>query len=263
MTRRRRRDRPTPAGPVRLHKALSHAGVASRRASERLIAEGRVSVNGRPVTELPAWVDPSSDRVEIDGKGVGRPRPRGHQYILVNKPRKVLCTNHDPEARRTVRHLVPHATHLFCVGRLDADSGGMVLLTNDGALANRLMHPSHGVAKTYLVSVRGRVDEADVEKLRRGTWHADKRGRRFKAHLARLRVVRRERDHTRLEVVLHEGRNRQIRRMIEGVGYKVRRLERVAIGSVRLKGVARGEWRELTRGEVRALRKSAGMPVGA
>ena len=246
-------------GP-RLHKVMAEAGLASRRACERYVEEGRVAVNGRTVTSLPVWVDPSQDRIELDGKPVVTGQPTGPTYLMLNKPRRVISTNRDPEGRTRAIDLVPHSHHLFCVGRLDADSTGLLLLTDDGDLAQRLTHPRYQVPKTYRVTIKGALDEEGIEKLRRGIYLADKDGASAaKAHAADVRLLRRDRDRTRLEITLREGRNREIRRMLARLGHRVHRLQRTAIGSLQLKGLASGEWRRLSRHELRALRETAGL----
>lgn len=249
---------------VRLQKALAEMGIASRRACEQMIEDGRVAVNGRTMTDLPVWVNVGEDRIEVDGRTVGR-RRRGHRYLLVNKPRNVICTNDDPQGRRRVIDLVPVKDRLFCVGRLDFDSTGLVLLTDDGALTQKLTHPSRGVAKTYDVTIKGRLDEEEVDKLSKGIWLSDKRaGGGTKAKAASVKLVRRDRDRSRVQVTLTEGKNREIRRMLARLGHPVKKLKRIAIGPVRLKGVASGEWRELTRQEVAALRRAVrGRPAPA
>lgn len=245
---------------VRLHKALADAGVGSRRACEQLIAEQRVAVNGQTVVQMPVWVDPAADRIEVDGRAirVKAPRRRPLVYLMLNKPRSVLCTNSDPEGRRTVLDLLPHKDRLFCVGRLDNDSSGLVLMTNDGELANRLTHPRYEIPKTYRVSIRGRLEDDQIAKLQRGVYLADKQGgRAVKAKAAAVEIVKRDRERTSLRITLREGRNREIRRMMARLGHHVHRLRREAIGPLRLKGVAVGEWRELTRIEIQALRRAA------
>ena len=250
----------------RLQRVLADAGVASRRACEELIAAGAVEVNGRVVDSLPAWVDPATDRILVDGRPL--PRPERHLYVLLNKPARVLSTAEDePGAdRRTVLDLVDHPerARLFPVGRLDYDSVGLVLLTNDGELANRVTHPRFGVPKTYRVAVRGELDDEAARELERGIYLAERKAGRTvgaarTAHVE-LSVVRRDRGRTTLEITLREGRNRQVRRMLAAVGYPVKKLERTAIGPLKLKGVARGAWRELTSREVQALRRAAATP---
>lgn len=270
---------------IRLQKAMAEAGVASRRDCEAMILEGRVSVNGEFVTALPAWVDPVHDSIEVDGRrvaGASRTK-RGdvrHTYVLLYKPRHVISTTEDPEGRKHVLDLVDHPQRkrLFPVGRLDAESTGLILLTDDGELANRLTHPRYEVPKHYQVSVRGKVEEADLEKMKKGVFLASQREgkprraggvgeqRRAskRAAVESVRIVNREVDRTRgdrttLAVSVNEGENGHIRRLLARMGYKVRRLKRVGIGPLRLKGVAVAEWRPLEAREVRDLRKATGL----
>lgn len=252
-----------PARGQRLQRVLADAGIASRRACEELIAKGHVRVNGTRVATLPIFVDPARDRIEVDGRPV-QPAPR-HIYVMLNKPKRTLCTASDdaPVQRRTVVELVDHpaAARLFAVGRLDFDTTGLILLTNDGELANRLTHPRFGIAKTYEALVRGRLEDADLARLERGIFLAERRAGRTvgavrAAHVG-ISIARRDRDSTVLEITLSEGRNRQVRRMLAAVGCPVKRLERIAMGPLRLTGLARGQWRELTRQELVALRKAS------
>jgi pseudouridine synthase len=253
-------------GP-RLQKVLAEAGVASRRACEELIESGAVAVNGVVVTELPAWVDPRRDRITVEGEGIGRPEP--HVYVMLFKPRGVVSTNKDDAGRRRAIDLVPHPSRarLFAVGRLDVESSGLLLLTNDGELANRLTHPRYGVHKVYEVTVNGSLDEADVKKLESGVFLSDQRsshGRRRGGRTSptRLRLLKRGRDRTKLRMELREGRNRQVRRMMLYVGHKVRKLRRVQMGPLTLKGLRPGEWRDLTEAEVDALRAASTVKSG-
>lgn len=246
----------------RLQRVLADAGVGSRRACEDLIKAGEVEVNGVLVTELPAWVDPEEDRIVVEGRPI--PRPERKLYVLLNKPVRTLSTAKDePGAdRRTVTELVDHpgASRLFPVGRLDYDTVGLILLTNDGELANRLTHPRYGVPKTYKVQVKGVLGEDAVGELEEGIYLAERKAGKTVggARTARveIKVLSQSREGTTLEMTLREGRNRQVRRMLAAVGYPVRKLERIGMGPIRLKGVARGAWRELTRDEVWALRRA-------
>jgi pseudouridine synthase len=243
---------------VRLHKAIADAGVASRREAERLIEAGQVRVNGNVVRTLPAWVDPYTEEIQIDGRPV--PRPSRHQptYLMVYKPRGVICTNRDPEGRRRVIDLVPHPERLYCVGRLDADSTGLVLLTNDGELTERLTHPRYEIPKTYRVMIRGRLETEDLENLKKGIWLSERRkGGGVKVKASQVRIVSRHTDRSEIEVTLREGRNREIRRMLVRLGHPVKKLQRVAMGPVKLKGVGPGQWRALSRSEVASLRRAA------
>lgn len=247
----------------RLQKVLAAAGLGSRRACETIIESGAVTVNDIVVDRLPAWVDPLRDRVEVEGQPIGRQEQP--VYVMLFKPRGVLCTHHDQEGRKLAVDLVNHPSkaRLYSVGRLDMDSSGLLLLTNDGPLANRLTHPRYGVHRAYEVTVAGALEEEDVEKLERGiflsdahTSHGAKRGRRTAP--SKLTLLRRGRDRTQLLMELHEGRNRQIRRMMLYVGHKVKKLRRVRLGPLTLSGLRPGEWRDLTPDEVKALRKAAG-----
>jgi 23S rRNA pseudouridine2605 synthase len=265
---------------VRLHKAMADAGIASRRESEALIAEGRVKVNGHVITQMPAWVDPQVDQITVDGEHIKRaPETKwtsaAKTYIMVNKPKRVISSNNDPEGRKRVIDLVdiPIAARLFPVGRLDYESTGLILLTNDGELTNHLTHPSFEVTKRYLVTVDGRLTEEDAEKLRKGLYLAHRgkpSGAGAHLRLAAAAVVkilghetdRSRGDRTSLSITLKEGQNREVRRIMARLGHKVRKLQRVAIGPVKLKGLALGEWRMLTATEVNMLYKAAGMKRG-
>jgi len=243
---------------IRIQKAMADAGVGSRRACEQLIEQGRVAVNEHPVTELPVWVDPTVDKITVDGRLVPRlKQTRSKYYLLLNKPRGVICTNSDPLGRKRAIDMVPHNQRLFCVGRLDAESTGMVILTNDGELTQQLTHPSHEVPKTYQVTIKGKLEAEEIDKLRDGIYLIDKKTRTSaKAHATKVKLIDNSRDNSRLEITLREGRNREIRRMLVKVGHPVKKLKRIAIGPVTLKGVGLGQWRELTRREVNALRRA-------
>jgi len=234
-----------PAPGERLQKVLARAGVASRRASEELIEAGRVRVNGR-TAELGMRVDAAADVVEVDGTRLSL--APGLVYYLLNKPAGVVSTASDPQGRPTVVQLVPSDPRVFPVGRLDADSEGLLLLTNDGHLANRLAHPSHGVEKEYLVHVSGQPSPGAVRRLRQGVDLDDGR-----TAPARVSVV----GSGLLRITIHEGRNRQVRRMCEAVGHPVHRLVRVRIGPLRDQRLAPGHWRALTQTELRALEVAA------
>ena len=252
----------------RLQRVMADAGVASRRACEDLIRAGAVEVNGSVVVDLPAWVDPQTDRISIEGRPL--PKPERHLYLMLNKPTRTLTSAADEPGsdRRTVLDLVEHPAkaRLFPVGRLDYDTVGLVLLTNDGDLANRLTHPRYGAPKTYKVVVKGSLDEDAAHEIERGIYLAERKAGRTvgaarTAHIE-LTVIRRERDSTTLELTLREGRNRQVRRMLAAVGFPVKSLERTGIGPLRLKGVARGAWRELTAAEIKGLRRAAASAAG-
>lgn len=238
---------------VRLQKALAAAGVCSRRAAEALIADGRVRVNGVVVTELGTKVDPGRDHIEVDGRAVS-PRER-LVYVLLNKPAGYLTTARDPQGRRTVLELVsqPDGARLFPVGRLDADTEGLLLLTNDGELANLLLHPRYHVAKRYTAVVRGEVREEALERLRTGLTLDD-----GPTAPAEARILRRDPGKTVVEIVLREGRKRQVKRMLAAVGHPVLRLRRDAFGPLVLGDLEVGGSRLLTAEEVDALRRASG-----
>lgn len=287
---------------IRLQKAMAESGFASRRACEELIEAGRVTVNGQQVKELPAWVDPAQDAIKVDGEAIPRP-PRarrgkehtaiGKTYVMVNKPRGVISTNDDPEGRKRVIDLIEDKQllrkRLFPVGRLDADSTGMILLTDDGELTHRLTHPSFEATKEYRVTVKGRVSVNDLEKLRKGIYLASpgeiaktksaegasapgspedtvqrNKSDAKKATVEGVRILRVETDRTSgdrtmLAMTLHEGQNREIRRVLARLDLKVAKLKRVAMGPLQMKTLRSGGWRELTTPEVRKLRKSVGL----
>ena len=248
-----------PTSRVRIQRVLADAGVASRRACESLVEEGAVTVNGRVIQKLPCFVDPDSDRIFCNGRRIEK--PRRHHYIMLFKPRGFVCTSSDPEGRKKAIDLVEHPSgvRLFSVGRLDIDSSGLLLLTDDGDLANRLTHPSFEVHKGYDVTVRGRLEEEAVEKLRRGLYLSDRRreGEATRTAESGVTVLRRDRDRTRLYVELREGRNRQIRRLMDRIGHPVKKLRRVALGPLKLKGLSVGDWRELTPGELGQIRRAS------
>jgi 23S rRNA pseudouridine2605 synthase len=233
------------AGPERLQKVLARGGLGSRRACEQLIAAGRVTVDGGVAT-LGDRVDPDRQRVAVDGVPVATRADL--VYYVLNKPAGVVTTASDPEGRGTVLDLVPGEPRVFPVGRLDYDTEGLLVLTNDGDLANLLTHPSHGVDKTYLAEVRGRPSRGALRVLRNGVDLEDGR-----TAPARVRIVGMDRDRAALEVTVHEGRNRQVRRMCEAIGHPVLRLVRTRIGGLHDERLSPGQWRALRPGEVREL----------
>jgi 23S rRNA pseudouridine2605 synthase len=229
---------------VRLNAYLARAGVASRRRADELIKAGRVTVNGEP-GQLNTFVE-SGDRVEVDGKPVSAQRLA---YVLLHKPAGVVTTARDPHGRPTVVDLVDHESRVVPVGRLDADTTGALLLTNDGALAHKLAHPRYGVEKTYDVEVDGDSTEEQLRRLRSGVELDD--GITAPAQARRL-------GRGRLELVLHEGRKHQVKRMCDAVGLPVTRLHRPRYDGLGLDGLAPGEWRELSAEEVERLRAATG-----
>jgi len=238
----------------RLQKIIAAAGIASRRKAEELIVAGRVQVNGQTVTELGTKADPERDHIRVDGKLLHA--PERFTYIVLNKPKGYVTTVSDEKNRPTVMDLVGNVKgRVYPVGRLDWASEGLLLLTNDGALANALMRASSNVPKTYVVKVAGQPDEAKLDKLRRGVSIAEKGGRRVRTAPARIRLLR-EGDNPWLEVTIIEGRNRQVRKMFEEVGHHVEKIRRVQYGPLAL-DVPPGEHRSLTLEEVGRLKSAA------
>jgi 23S rRNA pseudouridine2605 synthase len=238
-----------PEALVRLQKVLASAGHGSRRACEELITTGRVDIDGKTVTQLGTKVDPSSQIIRVDGEALAKPKLR---YFLVNKPLGVLSTNSDPAGRARVVDLVRSDARLFTVGRLDKSSEGLIIVTNDGELANLLSHPRYGVEKTYLALVAGEPDKKVFDQLQNGVHLAE-----GWAHAKTVRIKARQQHSTLLEIVLDEGRNREVRRLLARVGHKVLRLQRIAQGSLRLGSLAPGEYRPLTLEEVEQLKEGA------
>lgn len=237
----------------RIQKVLSDQGYCSRRAAEELIAEGRVKVNGHPVG-LGDKMDPDFDKVSVDGKSLRIVRKRQYIYLMLHKPRGYITTASDERGRKTVMDLLTDVPRrVYPVGRLDKDSEGLLLLTDDGAFANLLTHPSGGVSKLYRVTVRPRATEQQVVEMSSGVVLDDG----VRTAPAVIHVVTDEPGRTVLEITLHEGRNRQIRRMCEAVGLEVVRLKRSAEGPVKLGMLQPGQYRELKKSEVSALRAAA------
>ncbi|MBM4041987.1 MAG: rRNA pseudouridine synthase [Planctomycetes bacterium] len=235
----------------RLNKILAHAGLGSRRKCDELIAQGRVTVDGAVVRDLGHKADPARADVRCDGERV---RPEAAAYYLLNKPRGVVCTSDPTEGRpRAVDLVRGDRRRLYTIGRLDADSRGLIVLTNDGALTQRLTHPRHQVPKVYRVWARGAMGPDAIERVRRGVHLAE-----GKAALASVRVCRRRREATELEVELRQGINRQIRRVLAKVGHPVSDLCRVAIGPINDPALREGAWRRLRPDEVRRLQAAAG-----
>jgi len=237
-------DQPAAQGE-RLQKVLAAAGIGSRRQCEELIRTGRIEVDRHVVTEMGTRVDPAAQEIRVDGEALPK---TDRVYYAVCKPQGVVSTSRDPSGRPRVVDLIPERARLFAVGRLDLHSEGLILLTNDGELANRLTHPRFGVPKTYRVQVAGSPDAEVLEKLRRGIHLAE-----AVARVDQVEVKSRHGKSTVLELVLSEGRNREIRRILAKVGHKVMRLTRLAVGPVRLGKLAPGEYRRLTREELDAL----------
>ena len=234
---------------MRLQKYLALSGVASRRASEKLISEGHVAVNGHVITEMGVQVDETADQITVDGKLIHLEEEK--HYLAYYKPVGEVTTVSDPEGRATVMDKFrDYPVRLYPVGRLDFDSEGLLLLTNDGDMMNSLLHPSHEVDKTYLAKVSNRVEEESIRRLRAGVLLD---GRLTSP--AHVRVVRYEAFDTVLLVTIHEGRYRQVRRMFEAVGHQVVQLKRVGFGPIQLGDLPRGTWRQLTPNEIRKLKE--------
>ena len=245
---------------IRLQKILSAAGVASRRTAETLIEQGRVTVNGKVVTELGTRAEPSIDEIKVDGRRL--PRAKANQYFLLNKPRGYITSRSDPKHRPTVIDLLAKGGvhgYIYPVGRLDYDSEGLLLLTSDGELAARLTHPRHGVAREYEVRVRGVPDRHALDRLARGVTID---GRRTATAEVRLGQVYDAESGPQgiLSLVIHEGRNRQVRKMLDAIGHPVVQLRRVRIGPIADDRLKLGQFRSLTSGEIAALKKGSPGP---
>ena len=231
---------------VRLQKLLADAGVASRRASEGLIRDGRVAVNGVTVQELGSKVDPATDQVTVEGRLI---RARRKIYVALNKPRGLVCSRKDELGRPTIYELLPKEWgHLHSVGRLDFNSEGLLFLTNDGEFSLRLTHPRYGVSKKYLATVDGQVDEAMLRRFVQGVWFQGE-----KLIIERGRVVTASHAQSTVELSLAEGKYREVRRLFESQGRTVKRLQRVQVGKIKLGELRPGRWRTLTEVEIKSL----------
>jgi len=233
----------------RLQKILSEAGVTSRRKAEEMILNGQIELNGEIVDSLPVFADPNNDDIRVNGRKL-RFEPK--VYYLLNKPRKVVSTSKDQMGRPTVRDLVPVKERVFCVGRLDTETTGLIILTNDNDLANKLTHPRYEVPKTYIATVKGRIDSEAVEKLKKGVRLAEGR-----TGPAAVRILRKSRDESLIEITIKRGMKRQIRRTLAKAGYTVKALKRTKIGEITDKGLGIGKFRLLTGKEVNYLKKLA------
>ncbi|MFH1616574.1 MAG: pseudouridine synthase [Planctomycetota bacterium] len=231
----------------RLQKVLASAGVASRRRSEELILEGQVRVNSQVVENIPFFVDPEKDKITVFGRRI---QPQQKVYYILNKPKNVICTSSDPQGRRTALDLIGAKQRLFCIGRLDIETTGAIIITNDCELANKLTHPRFEIAKTYLARVRGRVSTEDVDKLRKGIHLAER-----KTAAAMIKVLRQGHTESLIQITLHQGINRQVRRMFAKINHKVLSLKRTHIGKISVHGLGIGRYRQLTKSEVAYLQK--------
>jgi 23S rRNA pseudouridine2605 synthase len=231
---------------TRLQKFLADAGVASRRASEQFILDGRVSVNGQPVRQLGTRVEPGHDQVTVDDRPV---RARRKLWVALHKPAGWVCSRQDERGRPTIYDLLPREwQNLYSAGRLDFNTEGLIFLTNDGQFALRLTHPRYGVRKKYVATIEGRVDEAMLAGFRRGVFHD---GDKLKAQAARL--ISASRTKSMVELELTEGKNREVRRLFESLGLTVKRLQRTQIGKIKLGELKPGRWRTLTETEIGTL----------
>jgi 23S rRNA pseudouridine2605 synthase len=226
----------------RLQKILAAAGVDSRRKCEDLIVEGSVRVNRKVVDQLPAFADPDVDLITVDGRRI---RQCEKVYYLLNKPKGVICTNSDPQGRRKAIDLVPSSQRVFCVGRLDGDTTGLIIITNDSELTNRMTHPKFGLAKRYVATVKGALLGPQIERLKKGIWLAE-----GKTSMASIKVLKSSHTQSSLEISLKKGMNRQIRRMLARVGLNVKTLKRTRIGRIEIRGLGTGRYRLLGKAEV-------------
>ena len=231
----------------RLHKVLAAAGVDSRRKCEELIRSGAVCVNRKMVDKLPVFVDPKTDIITVNGKKI---TPAKKVYFLLNKPKGVICTNYDPQGRKKAIDIIPARQRIFCVGRLDVDTSGLIILTNDSELANRLTHPRYGLPKTYVATVKGQIKIEAVEKLKKGIWFAE-----GKTERALVKILKRSHKQSSLEITIRQGLNRQVRRMLAKVDIPVKSLMRTRIGKVNARGIGLGKFRTLTKAELAYLKK--------
>lgn len=246
--------RPKDDSTVRLQRVMAAAGIGSRRECETIIEEGRVEVDGKMVTTLGTRVDPDKQKIKVDGDELKQERL---QYFILNKPTGVLSTSNDPSGRMRVIDLIMTKNRVYNVGRLDQSSEGLILVTNDGELANRLTHPRYGVEKKYHVQVSGQPDAADLKTLTDGVYLAE-----GKAKATSAKFIRKGKESSWIEITLMEGRNREIRRLLAKIGHKVRTLKRVSIGPLKLKDLPSGAHRELSSGELKSLKKAtSGKPV--
>jgi 23S rRNA pseudouridine2605 synthase len=239
----------TKMAKERLQKILAAAGLASRRNCEELILDGVVRVNGKVVDSLPAFADPDEDTITVRGKPL---KPAIKVYFLLNKPKGVVCTSSDPQGRRTAVDLLgPVRERVFCVGRLEMDTTGALIITNDSELANRLTHPKYELPKKYLVRLKGKIESETVEKLKKGIWLSD-----GKATLTGAKMLKGGHDESLLEITIQKSLNRQIDRMFAKVGYKVKSVVRTHIGRIDASGLKPGQSRRLSKPEVAYLMKS-------
>jgi 23S rRNA pseudouridine2605 synthase len=234
-------------GEQRLQKVLAAAGVDSRRKCEELILDGLVRVDGKVVDKLPVFVDPEKDIITVNGKRI---RTAARVYFLLNKPKGIICTNCDPQGRKRAVDLVESRERVFCVGRLDGETTGALIITSDSELANKLTHPRYEVPKTYVAEVKGQIRGEAVEKMKKGVWLAEgKTGR------ASVKILKRSYKRSVIEITIRQGLNRQVRRMLARVGLPVKSLKRTRIGRLSTRGLGVGRSRPLSKAEVAYLKK--------
>ena len=231
---------------MRINKFLSNSGLASRRKCDQLIEEGKVFVNGKQVTELGSQINEKKDKVTVEGKTISL--PSSFVYIKLNKPKGYACTAQDEKGRKTIYDLIDSEERLFSIGRLDYDTEGLILLTNDGDFANKVAHPKFNIDKEYRVTVEGEIKESEMAVMRKGVV-VD--GQRMPSAI--VNFISYENGNTKLSVIIDEGQNRQIRRMFEAIGKTIKLLKRVRIGQVRLGGLRRGDYKDLTEVELNSL----------
>lgn len=231
---------------LRLNKFLSNSGVASRRKCDEIIASGKVTVNGKVVTEIGSQINEKKDKVMVEGKAVCL--PSSFVYIKLNKPKGYACTASDEKGRKTIYDLVDCEERLFSIGRLDYNTEGLIILTNDGDFANKVSHPRYDVEKEYRVTIEGKIKESELAVLRKGVVVDGQ-----KMPPAKVKLLSQDENISKISVVINEGQNRQVRRMFEAIGREIKLLKRVRIGSVRLGGLSRGQWRDLTEDELNLL----------
>lgn len=236
---------------MRLQKYMAQCGIASRRKAEMMIAEGRVSVNGKVVMVPGTNIDETRDKVSVDGKMIGISQ---YVYFLLNKPKGTICTVEDRHAEKIVTELLPQTDRLYPVGRLDKDTEGLIIMTNDGDLTYRLTHPSCGFTKTYVAKVKGRITDKALAQLRQGVM-IDHDGQAYTTHPARVSVLQQRIGSTELQLTISEGKNRQIRKMCESVGFPVLELKRIALGKISAPDLKVGAWRVLSGEEVAYLKE--------
>lgn len=246
--RHKKTESSVSAGKQRLQKILATAGIDSRRKCEELILDHAVTVNGEIIDELPAFADPDHDDIRVNGRRIKHPEK---VYFLLNKPKGVICTNSDPQQRPKAIDLIDCTERLVCVGRLDSDTTGAIILTNDSELVNRMTHPKYELPKIYQVVLRGRMEGEDVEKLKKGVWLAE-----GKTGAAAVKILHRSHSETTLEISIRQGLNRQIRRTFAALGYKVKSLKRTQIGDIVLKGIAVGNYKPLTKPQITHLKRA-------